>query len=89
MRKLGLAASEHVESADFNYYINLFCDCWGLVQRVPWATGYGRINLHIVRRDDGCGTTVKRNDDGRWSSDGVVLCLGMRQNRDVIEWWGE
>jgi hypothetical protein len=39
--------------------------------------------------DDGRGTTVKRNDDSGWSSDGVVLCLGRRQNKDVIEWWGE
>jgi hypothetical protein len=27
----------------------------------------------IVRRDDGRGTVVKRNDGGGWSSDGVVL----------------
>jgi hypothetical protein len=27
----------------------------------------------IVERDDGCGTTVKENDGGRWNSDGVVL----------------
>jgi hypothetical protein len=26
-----------------------------------------------MRRDSGCGTTVKGNDDGGWSSDGVVL----------------
>jgi transposase len=25
-----------------------------------------------VRRGDGHGTVVKGNDDGRWSSDGVV-----------------
>ncbi len=32
----------------------------------------------IVQRDDGCGTTVKGNDDGGWSFDDVVLCLGRR-----------
>jgi hypothetical protein len=42
----------------------------------------------IVRRDDGSETVVKENDDG-WSSDGVVLWLGRRQNRDAVEWWGE
>jgi hypothetical protein len=40
-------------------------------------------------RDDGRGTTVNRNDSSGWSSNGVVLWLGRRQNRDVIEWWGE
>jgi hypothetical protein len=42
-----------------------------------------------VWRDDGHGTTVNRNDDGGWSSDGVVVWLVRRQNRDVIELWGE
>jgi hypothetical protein len=42
-----------------------------------------------VRRDDGRKTTVKGNDDGRWSSDGVVLWLERRQNRDMVEWLGE
>jgi hypothetical protein len=32
---------------------------------------------------------VKGNDGDRWSSDGVVLCLGMRQNGDAVEWWRE
>jgi hypothetical protein len=32
---------------------------------------------------------MKGNDGGGWSSDGVVLCLGRRQNRDAIEWWGK
>jgi hypothetical protein len=27
----------------------------------------------IVRRDDGCETAVKENDDGEWSSDNMVL----------------
>jgi hypothetical protein len=43
----------------------------------------------VVQRDDGCGTIVKGNDDGRWSSDGVVLWLGRRQNEDAVEWWRE
>jgi hypothetical protein len=42
-----------------------------------------------VWRDDGRGTTVNRNDDGGWSSDGVVVWLVRRKNRDVIELWGE
>jgi hypothetical protein len=36
-----------------------------------------------------CGTTIKENNGGGWNSDGVVLWLGRRQNRDVVEWWGE
>jgi hypothetical protein len=43
----------------------------------------------IVRWDDGRETTVKENNDGRWSFHGVVLWLVRRQNRDVVEWWGE
>jgi hypothetical protein len=43
----------------------------------------------IVRRYDGCEMAVKENDGDRWSSDGVVLCLGMRQNEDAVEWWRE
>jgi hypothetical protein len=43
----------------------------------------------IVQKNDGHGTMVKENDGGKWSSDGVVLWLGRRQNRDVVEWWGE
>jgi hypothetical protein len=39
----------------------------------------------VVQRDDGRGTVVKGNDGGGWSSDGVVLWLGRRQNRDAIE----
>jgi hypothetical protein len=35
-----------------------------------------------VRRDDRYGTTVKGNDGDGWSSDGVVLWLVSRQNRD-------
>jgi hypothetical protein len=35
----------------------------------------------IVLRDDGCRTVVKGNDDGGWSSDGVVLWIG----RDKME----
>jgi hypothetical protein len=40
-----------------------------------------------VWRDDGHEITVKGNDDSRWSSDDVVLWLGMMQNEDVVEWW--
>jgi hypothetical protein len=40
----------------------------------------------VVQRDDGCKTTVKGNDGDGWSSDGVVLGLGRRQNRDTVEW---
>jgi hypothetical protein len=39
----------------------------------------------VVQRDDGHETTVKMNDDGRWSSDGMMLWLVRRQNGDVIE----
>jgi hypothetical protein len=43
----------------------------------------------IVRRDDRRGTAVKENDDGGWSSDGVTLWLGIRQNENTVECWGE
>jgi hypothetical protein len=43
----------------------------------------------IVQMDDECKTAVKGNDDSGWSFNGVVLWLGRRQNRDVVEWWGE
>jgi hypothetical protein len=43
----------------------------------------------VVRRDDVCGMTVNGDDGSGWSSDGVVLWLGRRQNRDTIEWWRE
>jgi hypothetical protein len=43
----------------------------------------------IVRRDDGRGTMVKWNNGGGWTFDVVVLWLGMRQNGDTVEWWGE
>jgi hypothetical protein len=42
-----------------------------------------------VRRDDGHGMAVKGNDGSGWSSDGVVLWLGRRENRDAVEWWVE
>jgi hypothetical protein len=38
-----------------------------------------------VWRDDRRGTTVKGNDSGGWSSDGVVLWLRRRQNIDAVE----
>jgi hypothetical protein len=43
----------------------------------------------VVRRDDGRETAVKENDSDGWSSDGVVLWLGRRQNGDTVEWWRE
>jgi hypothetical protein len=43
----------------------------------------------IMQRDDGHMTMVKGNDDNSWSSDGVVLWLGRRKNRDTIECWAE
>jgi hypothetical protein len=44
----------------------------------------------IVQRDDGRETAVKGNDGGGWSSDGVVLWLGWRQNGDhAVKWWRE
>jgi hypothetical protein len=39
--------------------------------------------------DVGRGMTVKENNDGRWSSDDVMLWLGRSQIRDVVEWWRE
>jgi hypothetical protein len=39
-----------------------------------------------VWRDDGRGKTVKGNDGGGWSSDGMVLLLGRRKNRNEVEW---
>jgi hypothetical protein len=43
----------------------------------------------IVQRDDRHGMAMKGNNGDMWSSDGVVLWPGRRQNRDVVEWWGE
>jgi hypothetical protein len=42
-----------------------------------------------LARDDGCETSLKGNDGGGWSSDGVVFWLGRRQNGDIVEWWRE
>jgi hypothetical protein len=36
--------------------------------------------------DDGHEIVVKGNDSGRWTSDGMVLWLGRRQNGDAVEW---
>jgi hypothetical protein len=41
-----------------------------------------------MRRNNKCGTVVKGNNGGRWSSDGVMLYLEKRQNGDAVEWWG-
>jgi hypothetical protein len=38
-----------------------------------------------VQKDDRCETMVKENDDGGWSSDDVVIWLGISQNRDTVE----
>jgi hypothetical protein len=40
----------------------------------------------IVWRDDAREITVKGNDDEKWSSDDMVLCLRRRQNRDAVKW---
>jgi hypothetical protein len=40
----------------------------------------------VMWRDDEHKTAVKENNGNRWSSDGVVLWLGWRQNKDVVEW---
>jgi hypothetical protein len=53
------------------------------------STGYFIIVGVIVRRDNWCETTVKGNDDVKWSSDGVVIWLRRRQNWDATEWWEE
>jgi hypothetical protein len=58
---------------------------FGKQNRVGWFITVGV----VVRRDDGRDTEVKGNDGGTWSSDGVVLRLGRRQNRDTVEWWEE
>jgi hypothetical protein len=42
-----------------------------------------------VWRDDGRETAVKGNNDGGKSFDDMVLCLGRRQNRDIVGWWEE
>jgi hypothetical protein len=39
----------------------------------------------IIRKDDVHETTIKENNDDECSSDGVVLRLVRRQNRDTIE----
>jgi hypothetical protein len=30
---------------------------------------------------------VKKNNNGSWSFDGVVLCLERRKTGETIEWW--
>jgi hypothetical protein len=39
----------------------------------------------IVWREDGRETAVKENDSDMWSSDGLVLWLGSKQNGDAVE----
>jgi hypothetical protein len=43
----------------------------------------------VVQRDDRREIVMKGNDGDEWNSDGMVLWLGRRQNRDVAEWWEE
>jgi hypothetical protein len=43
----------------------------------------------VAWRDDERGTAVKGNDGSGWSSDGVMLWLERRQNKDAVEWWEE
>jgi hypothetical protein len=43
----------------------------------------------VAWRDDMRGMAVKQNDINGWSSNGVVLWLVRRQNKDVVEWWRE
>jgi hypothetical protein len=43
----------------------------------------------VVRKNEECETMMKGNNDGGWSSDGVVLWLGMRQDGVTVEWWEE
>jgi hypothetical protein len=63
-------------------YVNSHIDkLFGNQNRVGYFATMGV----VMWRDDGCGTDVKRNDDGGWSYDGVVLWLGRRKNRDTIE----
>jgi hypothetical protein len=65
-----------------SFYVNPHADkLFGKQKRVSWFVIVGV----IVRRDNRCETAIKGNDDNRWSSDGVVLWLGRRQNRDAIE----
>jgi hypothetical protein len=53
----------------------------GVIMRRDNGRGVGV----IVWRDDGHGTVVKGNDGGGWSSNGVMLWLGRRQNGDAVE----
>jgi hypothetical protein len=68
------------------FYMNSYIDKLFLKRK---RVGYFIIVRVVVRRDNEHETTVKGNDNDEWSSDGVVLWLGRRQNKDVVEWWGE
>jgi hypothetical protein len=35
----------------------------------------------VVRRDDNCGTVVKENDDGGWSSNDVLPALSRKETK--------
>jgi hypothetical protein len=69
-----------------SFYVNSYADN---MFRKWKRVGYFVTMDVVVQRDDERGTTVKGNGNGGWSSDGVVLWLGRRQNGDAIEWWGE
>jgi hypothetical protein len=43
----------------------------------------------VMWRDNWREISVKGNDSGRWSSDGMVLWRRRMQNEDAVEWWGE
>jgi hypothetical protein len=60
-----------------SFYVNSYFD--KLLEKRK-STGYFIIVGVIVRRDNWRETTVKGNDDVKWSSDGVVIWLRRRQN---------
>jgi hypothetical protein len=65
----------------FYIYVNSHVDkLFGKRKRV----GYFVTGGVIVQMDDGRGMAVKGNDGSGWSSDGVVLLLGRKQNGDVV-----
>jgi hypothetical protein len=69
-----------------SFYMNSYVDkLFGKRKRDDWFIIVGV----IVRRDNERETVMKGNDGGRWCSNGMVLCLGRRQNGDAVEWWRE
>jgi hypothetical protein len=57
------------------FYINLHADKLFIKQKM---VDYFVIVGVVVWRNDRCETAVKGNNNGGWSSDGVVLWLEMR-----------